>query len=315
LSDFTIKKGDRLPVIEATLTDNDDNPADLTGASVRFIMRAPGATSPKVSATATVVDAAAGRVKYAWAGADVDTAGNYEAEWEVTFSGTLKETFPNDRTISVEVLSDLDVTIPSGGLGENYATKAELMQRLGMETADDDPMLEAALSAASRGVELCCDRQFNKTTTATTRTFRAFSYTHIETDDFHTTTGLVIATDGSGDGVYETTWELADYELEPLNGIVAGQTGWPYWQINAILSRGFPIGDRARVQVTAQWGWAAVPARVKEATLVAAEELYRLKDAPFGVTGFAEYGAVRVKANPFVAALLSPYRRSVVTVG
>jgi hypothetical protein len=40
-----------------------------------------------------------------------------------------------------------------------------------------------------------------------------------------------------------------------------------------------------------------------------------LKDAPFGVAGFGEFGAVRVRNNPRAMALLQPYRRLPVLVG
>jgi hypothetical protein len=38
-----------------------------------------------------------------------------------------------------------------------------------------------------------------------------------------------------------------------------------------------------------------------------AEELYKLKDAPYGVAGWSQYGAIRVRENPKVAELLADY--------
>jgi hypothetical protein len=69
------------------------------------------------------------------------------------------------------------------------------------------------------------------------------------------------------------------------------------------------------LQVTARWGWSAVPPAVTEATLILAEELAKLKDAPFGVSGWTEFGVMRVRDNPFAARLLNPYRRNAVLVG
>jgi hypothetical protein len=40
-----------------------------------------------------------------------------------------------------------------------------------------------------------------------------------------------------------------------------------------------------------------------------AEETFKLKDAPFGVAGFGDFGVVRVRENPAVARLLAPYKR------
>ena len=93
--------------IQATLTDGAGAVVDLTSATVRFLMRAKNATSAKVAAAATIVNAAGGVVKYTWTGTDTDTAGRYLAEFEVTIGGK-KQSFPNDRYIDVVVLKDLD---------------------------------------------------------------------------------------------------------------------------------------------------------------------------------------------------------------
>jgi hypothetical protein len=80
----------------------------LTGASVRFLMRAADSSTPKVAAAAQIVDAATGQVRYTWIAADLDTPGVYRAEWEVTYSGGAKETFPADGWIAVVVRDHLD---------------------------------------------------------------------------------------------------------------------------------------------------------------------------------------------------------------
>lgn len=201
-------------------------------------------------------------------------------------------------------------------LGDSYATAAELKTRLSITVATFDTQLGEALAAASRSVEKFCERQFNKTTTASARTYYSSSDRRADVDDFHTVTGLVVKTDEGDDGTFETTWTSGDYQLEPRGGIVGGEPGWPFYRIYAVDSRRFPIcGYRVPIEVTAQWGWNAVPASVKEATLIVAEELFKLKDAPYGVAGFTEYGAVRVRRNPYVCHLLDPYRRYAVLVG
>ena len=195
-------------------------------------------------------------------------------------------------------------------LGDPYATPDDLKARFDIATSDtvDDTRLGEALASVSREIEAYCERQFNTDASATARVFRPRSSGVVVVDDFHTTTGLVVATDEDGDGVYETTWDAADYQLEPLNGIVSGQSGWPFRRIVAVGSRPFRCDRRPSVQVTAEWGWAAVPAPVKEACLISAAEMFKLGDAPFGVAGFGEFGPVRVRMNSRAQSLLAPYR-------
>ena len=203
-------------------------------------------------------------------------------------------------------------------LGDSYATLAELKARIGIGDTVDDTPLTNALATASRGIERHCNRQFNNTNAASTRVFEPGPSTAwlVRVDDFYTTTGLVVATDSGDDGTYETVWASSDYQLEPLNGVVDGESGWPFYRIRAVAGRYFPLCmRRASVQVTAQWGWTAVPAPVKEACLVAAEETFKLKDTPFGVAGYGEYGSIRVRDNPKIAGMLRPYRRDPVLVG
>jgi hypothetical protein len=194
-------------------------------------------------------------------------------------------------------------------LGGNYASLPELKDRLGIADTVDDDRCNDALASASREIESACGRQFNQATSATARIYYPRDACRAAVDDFYTVTGLVVATDEGDDGTYETTWAAADYQLEPLNGVFDGEQGWPYFEIRAV-SRWFPtLVRRAPLQVTAQWGWAEVPAPVRQACLILASETLKLKDAPFGVAGFGEFGAVRVRDNPMVAKKLAPYMR------
>lgn len=200
-------------------------------------------------------------------------------------------------------------------LGDSYCTLAELKTRLGISDTTDDTVLTAAVSSASRQVELYCRRQFNDAGSTSSRVFVPTSPTLTMVDDFWTTTGLVVSTMTGDDGMFDTIWADTDYQLEPLNGIQAGITGWPYWRIRATQSNYYYRGRfTGSVQVTARWGWASVPAPVKEATLALAEEIYKLKDSPYGIAGFGEFGMVRVRENPKIVSLLMNYRRDAVRV-
>lgn len=103
-----IKQFDRKPSLVAVLSYLGGSVKDLTGHTVKFLMRLrPGAT-PKVSAAATVVSAAAGSVRYDWGATDTDTVGRFQGEFEVTETSSGKtETFPNDSYLEVVITDDL----------------------------------------------------------------------------------------------------------------------------------------------------------------------------------------------------------------
>lgn len=203
-----------------------------------------------------------------------------------------------------------------------YATRTELKAYLRIDAAQDDydDDLDDVLDSATREINNHCSRQFNRddviTSTGTQTRVYAVRYSWLaEIDDIHTLTDLKIETDTSGDGTYETTWEAADYQLEPLNGIRDGNTGWPYFKIRAIGSKTFPVlGSQASLRVTGHFGWAAVPPDVKQACLMLSAETFKMREAPFGVAGWSEFGAIRVRDIPKVAKLLYPYERSRVKV-
>lgn len=104
---FYIKQNDTSPNLDATLKDASDNVIDLTGATLRFHMRKIGATSAKVDAGATILDAEAGQVRYTWSSGDTDAIGSFEAEFEVTYGDGSIETFPNNKFFSVEITDDI----------------------------------------------------------------------------------------------------------------------------------------------------------------------------------------------------------------
>lgn len=108
MNTFAIKQDDLLPEPQVTLYDALGAVVDLTTAvSVQFLMRNADTLAVKVNAAATVVTPTAGVVKYVWAGTDTDTAGSYQAEWEVTWSGSRKQTFPTKGFDTVVVYEDV----------------------------------------------------------------------------------------------------------------------------------------------------------------------------------------------------------------
>lgn len=105
---FYIKQNDTAPAIRATLQDGDGNAVDLTDATVRFHMKAIDASTVKVDDIVSIVSpATSGVVQYNWIADDTDTVGSFHAEFEVTYSDTSIETFPNNGYIRVEITDDI----------------------------------------------------------------------------------------------------------------------------------------------------------------------------------------------------------------
>lgn len=107
MSTFYIKQNDTVPSIRATLKNGSGNAVDLASTTVRFHMRALGGTTAKVDAAASVINANTGIVQYDWDAADTDTVGSYQAEFEVTYSDSTVETFPNNGYILIKITDDI----------------------------------------------------------------------------------------------------------------------------------------------------------------------------------------------------------------
>lgn len=183
-------------------------------------------------------------------------------------------------------------------LGDPYVTAEELKERLKIDDESDDTEIASAVTAASAAVNRFCRRQFHKTDSPSPRSYVTTGDGLLLTDDFHTVIGLVVGS---------TAYSAEVHILEPDNGVVDGEPGWPYWRI-------YGDGLSGRVTVTAAWGWAAVPGPVVEATYMTAIEIYKMKDAPFGVQGMADFGLIRIRDNARTNSLLNPYRRQAVVV-
>ena len=103
-------RNDLLPSLTVACKYADGTAVDLSSAtSPKFYMRSaqdPTAAA-KVNATATIADGPAGVLSYSWASGDTDTAGTYQAEFEVQIGGR-KLTFPNGTQImKVVVRADI----------------------------------------------------------------------------------------------------------------------------------------------------------------------------------------------------------------
>jgi hypothetical protein len=207
-------------------------------------------------------------------------------------------------------------TVQSTALNRYYCSAEELKSRLGLTRADDDSEIALAVAAASRAVDRSCERYFYRITD--TLTYIPGSIYETRTDDLVSVTTL--ATDPAGtaaqNAAFPVVWPAASFQLLPYNPGDPGEP-WPYTSIRAVGGLTFPwitplvLMRMDRVQVTGVFGWPAVPQPVRTATLIAAAELFRMKDQPAGGGQPGEFSVVTVGQNPRVAELLGPYVRNV----
>lgn len=113
MADFTIKQGDTAPVLYDSLTYSDGTQVNLTGASVNLVVRQMTASNVAFNKSATIVTPTTGSVSYTFTSTDTATAGQYVANWIVTFSGGSQMTFPTVGELEITVEENL--TTPGGG--------------------------------------------------------------------------------------------------------------------------------------------------------------------------------------------------------
>lgn len=257
----------------------------LTNATVALTVTDPAgaATNPTITNTST---------------------GQYDASFTLATAGLWSWVWAVSGTIVDVAQGNVFAADPAP---PTYASMSELKSYLGVTDTTQDALLQDSLVTASRWIEHHCSRRFYPDLTATARTFHPDYTYRAVVDDFWTSTGLIVKTDEGDDGTFETTWTTADYSLEPSNGIIDGEPGWPFYRIVAV-NRTFRCGRRPSLQVTAKWGWSQTPGPVKQACAYLAEENYKLKGSPFGVASFDQFGPIRMRENPRVLNMLAPYR-------
>lgn len=197
--------------------------------------------------------------------------------------------------------------------GQWYCSLEEVKSRLGKTNNDSDFEIEIAVQAAARDIEGFCGRHFWQSAPGTVRTYIPEDLWRQPIDDLVSISAFSL--DTSGNGVYDTPLTLnTDYVLEvseqDYNNAASGEVR-PYTQIRLVNGRFFPFiwpfTHQNRLQVTGVFGWPAVPPIVKQAALLIASDYFKLREAPFGQAGFAEYGVAKSTAEPMIQDMLRPY--------
>lgn len=197
----------------------------------------------------------------------------------------------------------------------DYCSVAELKTHLRItDTADDTP-LAISVTAASRAIDLACNRQFGVEATAVAR-YYAWDGECVEgrpalpIDDLMSVSNLAVTT-LDADGAAETTLTNAtDFDLWPWNA-AADSRPWTHMVLRPGAAAYFPSYARS-MKVTALYGWTAVPSVVKNAALIQAARFFVRRDAPFGIAGSPDAGSemrLLSRLDPDVALLVSSVRR------
>jgi len=198
-----------------------------------------------------------------------------------------------------------------------YTTVIKVAEALQISVTDHDTLLEYAVEAASRQIDAYCGkgRRFWQDSEAVARQYYPQERRRLHVDDVSTTTGLAVKIDMDDDGTYETTLTInQDFIVEPVNAAAESPvrpfttialldgtiTGW------SKLSSGRPY-----VQVTAKFGWPAVPIAVERACVMQAKNVFKAPDLMYGSFQLSSEGTPlnAPSMDPVARALLENYVR------
>ena len=192
-----------------------------------------------------------------------------------------------------------------------YATLTQVKAAARITDSVDDELLETAIESSSRMIDGYCERRFYTNGTEVRYFAARDSYT-VEVDDL-AGTAITVETSSGLDGIYDETLTASDYQLEPLNRVNAG-LDFPVTRLRAVGDYLFPVDPVAHevgVKITGVFGFGtAVPAAVKQATILASLRQYQRYSSALGVAGFGDMGAVRVaRIDPDIQSMLMPFRK------
>jgi hypothetical protein len=202
-------------------------------------------------------------------------------------------------------------------IGDAYATAAEYRaHKRGSLTGDDTEIL-IALKAMSRLIERRTGRTstgFNVDAADIKRTFYP-----VELSEDERTLSIAplsaapttIKIDTDGDGLFndETALAATDYELLPADALL-GPEARPYTEVRLASWGTYATWpQKLRVEVDGLWGWPALPAAIKLATIELAA-IYRI-ETPRATSQISEIGATvetSGEAQAIIQRLIRAYR-------
>jgi hypothetical protein len=194
-----------------------------------------------------------------------------------------------------------------------YIKAEEFRARIGKSVTADDGVLDAILKGVSRLLDRECGgeeepRFFNQDAELTIRHYDGNGLARLYITDVATTSDLVVKADLDGDhdfdGTDETLTQGTHFWIGPWNAPL-GSEARPYRFLEVIPNNGrlsvWPERLRA-IQVTAIFGWPAVPEAIKDAVAMITHE----------ITGLEHAGPTAALQNVDNAVNLSPTAFSIV---
>lgn len=257
-------------------------------------------------------------------------AGLYTATWIGTGNGV--------NQVSPTTFRIVPLSAVGTGMHLWYTGREELKSRLNITDSNSDYEIQIAIQAVTNWINTYCGRHFYQL--QETRTYQPDNIWELPVDDIVPTAAVAAATqvnlDMDGDGIYEVNWGNpappvgtgSNYVLKlgtpggyaDNYNVNAAGVPRPYTQLQAILSGPngnpvnggwlpfiWPYSHLNRVQVITTWGWATVPPSVQQASLLLCTDVFKSKDAPWGIAGTAETGLMRVQSNPWAVEFLHDY--------
>lgn len=172
--------------------------------------------------------------------------------------------------------------------------------RIPDDDQEDDVQLALAITAASRSIDHCCNRQFGLTEMESrfySPYYDSRARTYIVTiDDCFAVSGITVNPDD----------EITDYSLKPSN---AAAKGLPYTYL--VLDTAPPTMDADSIEIEGEWGWEEIPSAVQNACLLQASAFFSRRESVMGIEGSSEFGTpfrVSRYVEPHVDLMLRDFK-------
>lgn len=320
-----------------------DNPNEAAAVVPVTFTSTAGAVADPTSISCIVIDPTGASVTYVYGGSNPNgtvtrtSAGNYSLNITgITLAGLYTTIWVGTGNLVQQTSPYTFRIVPLSAVGTGmqywYSGREELKSRLNIVDNNSDYEIQIAIQAVTNWINTYCGRHFYQLTE--TRTYAPDNIWELSIDDVVSTSSNLATTqvnlDYDGDGIYEVAWGApgTNYQLkigDPGNSsdnynVNAAGVPRPYRQLQVLTGQPgsnqagggwlpfiWPYTHLNRVQVITTWGWNVIPPSVAQASLLLCTDMFKSKDAPWGIAGTAETGLMRVQSNPWAVELLHDY--------